>query len=327
MFIKLLAGALVGACLIPAAAAAQDGPPPPPTSPSGKPVTTVVQGLGTPTSFAFANGTTFVGVGPAEEKGAPPGGLYVVKDGKATAVKGFPPIVFGLAWRNGTLYVSAYKGLFAASGWNGTSFKSVKPIYQGGKKFDGFNGIAFGPNGRLYAGISLSEKYDNKASPNVFGNSVVSMTAKGKDVQIVAGGLRQPWQLTFVKGNKNPFVTVLSNELKPTPPDWIINAKPNQNYGFPTCNYAKPKTCRGLPKPIALLPNHASPMGIQAVGQTLYVALFGGLGKGPEVVSMTTKGKRITPVLSFAVPVVSIAISNGTLYAGDVTGSVYSVEL
>lgn len=326
MFLKLLAGTLVGACLIPAAAAAQGGPPPP-TSPTGKPVTTVIQGLGTPTSFAFGAGMMFVGVGPAEEKGAPPGGLYVVKDGKATAVKGFPPIVFGVVWRNGTLYVSAYKTLFAASGWDGTSFKSVKPIYQGGKKFDGFNGLAFGPNGRLYAGISLNEKYDAKASPNVFGNSVVSMTAKGKDVKVVSTGLRQPWQMTFMKGNKNPYVTVLANEKKPIAPDWIINAKPGQDYGFPTCNWALPKTCRGFPKPVALLPDHASPMGIQAVGKKLYVALFGGLGTGPQVVSMTPKGKDVKTVLMFAAPVVSLSISNGTLYAGDVTGSVYSVQL
>jgi glucose/arabinose dehydrogenase len=219
--------------------------------------------------------------------------------------------------------------MFAASGWDGTKFASVKAIYSGGKKFDGFNGIGFGPNGRLYAGISLNGNLDHKASPNVFGNSLVSMTANGKDVKVVAGGLRQPWQLTFMKGNKNPFVTVLAqDEIKAIPPDWIINAKPNQDYGFPTCTWASPKACRGLPKPMVLLPEHASPMGIQAVGKKLYVALFGGIGKsGPEVVSMTTKGKSITPVLQFKAPVVSIAIANGTLYAGDVTGSVYSVPL
>jgi glucose/arabinose dehydrogenase len=325
-FIRLLTGAVVGACLVPAAAMAQNGPPPP-TSTSGHPVTTLAQGLGTPTSFAFGAGTTFLGTAPSEEPNGPIGGLYVLKDGKAIPVEGLPPIIFGLVWHKGTLYVSTGSTLFAASGWDGTKFGSTKVLYKGSKKFAGFNGLAFGPNGRLYAGVSFGKGGDNKLVNTPYAQSVVSMKPNGKDIQVVTGELRQPFQLTFVKGHKNPFVSVLSNEKKPTPPDWVIVAKPNQNYGFPTCNWAKPKTCRGLPKPLVLLPDHASPMGISPIGQTLYLALFGGLnGSGPEVVSMNTKGKNIKPVLKFAAPVVAVGTNNGTLYTGDVTGSVYSVQ-
>jgi glucose/arabinose dehydrogenase len=325
-FTRLLAGAMAGACILPATAAAQEGPPPP-TSPGGHPVTTLAQGLGTPTSFAFGAGTTFLGTAPSEEPNGPIGGLYVLKGGKAIAVKGLPPIVFGLAWHKGTLYVSTGQTLLAASGWNGTKFATTKVLYKGAKNFAGFNGLAWGPNGRLYAGVSFGKGGDNKLVNTPYAQSVVSMKPNGKDIQVEVGGLRQPWQLTFVKGHKNPYVSVLSNEKKPIPPDWIIVAKPNQNYGFPSCNWAKPKTCRGLPKPLVLLPNHASPMGISPIGQTLYVALFGGLnGSGPEVVSMTPKGKQIKTVLKFAAPVVAVGTHNGTLYTGDVTGSVYSLK-
>ena len=74
-------------------------------------------------------------------------------------------------------------------------------------------------------------------------------------------------------------MSVLADERTPTPPDWVVNAKPGENYGYPTCTQAVKNDCKGFAKPIALLKNHASPMGISPIGQTLYVALFGGLGK------------------------------------------------
>ncbi len=211
-FTRWLVAAIVATCLAPAAAAAQDGPPPPPTAADGAPVTTLAQGLGTPTSFAFGGGVVFAGTAPSEAPDGPVGGVYALKGGKATAVAGFPPIVFGLAWRKGTLYASSGKNLYAASGWDGAKFAKVKAIYKGAKTFTGFGGLAFGPNGRLYAGVALDPKFDHKLATSPFGQSVVSMKPNGKDIEVVAGGLRQPWQLTFVKGNDNPYVTVLAQD-------------------------------------------------------------------------------------------------------------------
>lgn len=327
-FIRSLAAVLGAACFVPVAASAQDGPPPPPTAANGGAVTTLAQGLGTPTSFAFGGGVVFAGTAPSEEPNGPIGGVYALAGGKATPVEGIPPIVFGLAWRKGTLYASSGRKLYAASGWNGTKFAKVKAIYVGPKLFTGFSGLAFGPNGRLYAGVALGAKFDHKQATSPFGNAVVSMRPNGTDIEVVADGFRQPWQLTFVKGNRNPYVTVLAQDnLKNPPPDWIVVAKPEQSYGFPTCTWAKPKPCRGLPKPLVLLPDHSSPMGIGAIGQKLYVALFGGLGKGPVVASMTSRGKQIKPFLSgFAAPVVALGTHKGTVYTGDLTGSIYNVK-
>jgi hypothetical protein len=70
-------------------------------------------------------------------------------------------------------------------------------------------------------------------------------------------------------------------------------------------------------------------MGMGSVGNTLYVALFGGLGKGPEVVSMPAhRHAKPTPVLTgYAAPVVALGIDQGNLFTGDVTGAVYRVAL
>ena len=66
-------------------------------------------------------------------------------------------------------------------------------------------------------------------------------------------------------------------------------------------------------------------MGLGAIGGKLYVALFGGTGRGPEVVSMPVSGGKYVPVLiGFAAPVVALAAHGGKVYVGDLTGSIYS---
>jgi len=66
-------------------------------------------------------------------------------------------------------------------------------------------------------------------------------------------------------------------------------------------------------------------MGLAALGGKLYIALFSGTGKGPEVVSMPLSGGRFAPALvGFPAPVVALGTHSGKIYAADVTGSVYS---
>ena len=68
-------------------------------------------------------------------------------------------------------------------------------------------------------------------------------------------------------------------------------------------------------------------MGLGALGGKLYIALFGGTGKGPEVVSMPQSGGKFKPFLTgFVAPVVALGVHAGKLYVGDLTGAVYSVK-
>jgi glucose/arabinose dehydrogenase len=318
--------AALAACLaVPAVAGAQG--PPPPTAANGATVQTLAQGLPTPTEFAFYKRNVFVGAYGAED-GSSPGGVFRVRKGKATRIKGSPKAVGGIAWRKGKLYVSNNRRIVAMSRWNGHRFLRSKTIYRGPKGFTGFTGLAFGPNGRLYSGVQLRDETDQKADTGPFARSVVSLKPNGKDIRVVATGLRQPWQLTFVKGNPDPFVSVLADERTPVPPDWIVSAKPGQDYGYPTCTQLTKPPCRNFAKPIALLDNHASPMGISPIGQTLYVALFGGLTpEHPVVVSMNTAGKQIKPFLSgYVAPVLAVGTRSGNVYTGDLTGAIYRVK-
>ncbi len=78
-------------------------------------------------------------------------------------------------------------------------------------------------------------------------------------------------------------------------------------------------------KAFVRFPDHTSPMGIGALGDTLYVALFGRL----EVDTIPVAGGKPTPFLTkFAAPVVlTNVLPDGNLYAGDLTGFVYRVSV
>src|SRR3954451_10404707 len=271
---RVALAALITSLAVPAAAAAQG--PPPPTAANGQAVKALAQGVPTPTEFAFFKKTVFVGAFGDEENNFAGGGVYRIRSGKAKRIKGSPGTVSGVAWRKGSLYVASGPKIVRMSRWNGRRFLRKKTIYRGPQGFNGFSGLAFGPDKRLYSGVTLSDETDQKPDLSPFARSVVSLTAKGKDIKTVATGLRQPWQLTFVKGNPNPFESVLDDERTPTPRDWIVNAKPGEDYGYPTCTQSVKKDCKAFAKPIALLKDHASPMGMRPIWRTRGVGVCGG---------------------------------------------------
>lgn len=301
-----------------------------PVAANGAPVALLATGMPTPTAFAWDGPAMFVGEGPVGANLAP-GGLFTLSNGTATQVPGSPEFVYGLAWHEGKLYVSTGPSIEVMSGWDGTQFASTKTIWSGSPRFYGFNGIAFGPDGRLYAGLGLPERYDHTRDPYRLSQAVVSMSAAGKQLRIIARGIRQPFQLRFPAGARYPYVTDEGQDAGAIPPDEILVAKPGQDYGFPTCTWLVPSKCKGYTRPKILLPPHASPMGISSIGHTLYVALFtgiGGDGFNPEVVTIPTAGGTPTPfVTGFGVQIIGLAIHAGELYVGTVNGLIFEVPV
>lgn len=340
--LKVLAATL--ACsLLPVAAAQAAGPPPPPKAAGGKTVTLVAAGGGiaTPTSFAFGKGQVFEGDGGPESNGPPKGGVFLLKNGTGVKLDGSPAFVSGLAWYKGALYVaggtptSKTAATFTIqkwSGWNGTTFASQKPIYTAPKKFQGFNGIAFGPDGRLYVGVDLGLLNGNdhgpaNLSPDLY--KILSMKANGTGVKVFASGIRQPWQMVFAPGSKNPLVSDLGqNGDAKNPPDFVLQVHEGDNFGFPTCNGTVAAKCKGFAKPFKVFPPHTDIMGMVIIGKTLYMTSFlGTTGKAGEVFSMPLKGGKLKPVLTgFVAPTVGLGGNAGTLYVGELTGQVFSVK-
>jgi glucose/arabinose dehydrogenase len=329
---KAALAALTLGLAVPAAAQAA-GPPPLPKAASGAKVSRFATGVGVPTQITFSGRNAFI-AGATE--GPYKGGVFVVKPGakKAAKVPGTVKGAFGIVAKSGTVYVSSGRKVIAYSRFDGKRFKRTRVIYSGPKNFTGFSGLAIGPNGRLYAGVSLNQKYDDVADPSRYGNSVVSMKRNGKNVKVVARGLRQPWMMTFAPGVKDPFVSVLGPDqpLNNGAPDLIVKAKPGSDFGFPECTWLQITTCDGKDEPLVTLAaqpgedgslSQQSPMGIGAIGKRLYVALFTGM----QVKTLKTDGSGVKPFMTgFVAPVLSVATHKGSVYVGDLTGSIYKVK-
>jgi glucose/arabinose dehydrogenase len=343
-----LATAMTAALTVPAASA--DSGPPPPTSTNGHPVQLVASGLKTPTSFAFGDGKVFVGDGGDSEGSAPPnGGVYVLDKGAAVKVPSKFKFVAGVTWHHHKLYVSGAKlkngrpswQLGAWSGWNGTTFTHRKVLYVAkNKKFDGFNGIGFGKNGRLYVGVDvgLTDGNDHgpaKTSPHLY--KILTFRANGKDLETFAKGMRQPWQLAFKPGSNSPYVTDLGQDSgAKNPPDFVLHVKAGDNYGFPKCNHtkasAKHKKCAGFTKPFRKFGPHTDLMGIAVHGGKLYMTSFAGQNptenSGGEVFTMGLKSHKLKPLVTgFVAPTVGLGYHKGYVYVGELTGQVYRVKV
>lgn len=323
--------ALVAAAVVALPSAATAAGPPVPKEVRGKKVNVYATGVAVPTQYTFAGKKMFI-AGAGEGKA--PGGIFVRRPGskQARKVPGTGKNAFGVALRHHKLYASLGTKLMVYSKWNGKRFRRHHTLFKPpAKRLTGFNGIAFGPDGRLYAGLTM--EFDNAASKRHYANCVISIRRNGHGAKIVSRGLRQPWMMAFARGDRYPIVSDLAQDTPPgvTAPDLLVKARPTTNFGFPTCNWATGSPCKGFSHPFMKLPQvdgrNPSPMGIAAKGKKLYVALFNGEGKGPEVVSTTTRKTPLKPVLTgFAAPVLSVASHRGFLYAGDLTGRIYRVH-
>jgi hypothetical protein len=225
--------------------------------------------------------------------------------------------------------------LISWSGWNGTTFTVRKTLFVAGEKFDGFNGIGFGADGRLYVGVDvgLTDGNDHgpaSTSPHLY--EILTFRANGTDMQVFARGIRQPWQFAFKPGSSSPFVTDLGQDSgAKNPPDFVLHVHRGDNYGFPTCNHTVPAKCQGFTKPFRSFGPHTDLMGIAVKAGTLYMTSFAGpKGKGPggEVFTLCLNSSVLKPLLKgFVAPVVGLGLHHGYVYVGELTGQVFRVRV
>ncbi len=338
------AGVAATLALVPAASASASSGPPPPVSTNGHKVELVASGLKTPTSFAFGDGMVFEGDGGNSEGSAPPnGGVYALEHGTAVKIPSAFKFVAGVAWHCNKLYVSGATlvggrpswRLAAWSGWNGSTFTVRKTLYVAGGKFDGFNGIGFGANGRLYVGVDVGLTDGNDhgpASTSPYLYDILTFRANGKDLRVFATGIRQPWQFAFRPWSNAPFVTDLGQDSgAKNPPDFILHVHAGDNYGFPKCNHTVAANCQGFAKPFRSFAPHTDLMGIAVHCGTFYLTSFagkGGKGPGGEVFTLGLHSHALKPLLTgFVAPTVGLGLHHGYVYVGELTGQVYRVRV
>jgi glucose/arabinose dehydrogenase len=340
----VVAASAVSTGVVAATAAASS--PPPPKAYGGAKVSLYATGLKNPTSFAWGDGAMFAGDSGSSQS-PPDGGVYLIHAGKATEIPNSPVFVGGMEFHRGALYLSG--GFLTAtgpswqiarwSGWNGSTFTERSTIYTAPKAFQGFNGIAFGPDGRLYVGVDtgLQNRNDHgPASLSPYLYDILSMTASGKSVKVFASGIRQPWQMAFAPRSRTPFVSDLGQDSgAKNPPDFLLKVKRGQNYGFPKCNWtqATARACRRYAKPFKMFDPHFDPMGVAVIGKTLYIGSFLGpdAKSGGALYSMPLRGGRVRPVVrGFPAATDALAAHGGRLYVGgstqDGSGLVWQVK-
>lgn len=316
---------LAAAIALTAAGCGKAKVPPLPQATGHQTVTVVARGVPTPTEFAVLAGRLFVSGYGDEHDPNVVGGVYILGGGKAIRVPGSPQHVYGLAAAKNTLYLSTSQALLAWSGWNGTRFQKRRVI-RTPVGYGSFKGPAVGPDGLLYVGAD--PRSDPRPPTASTSDAFVSVDPATGSTSVIATGIRQPWMPVFLPGHALPLVSALNqDDLGPNRPrDYLLAIKRGANYGFPICP-AIPGTCVNYTQPLVQLPAHSSPMGLGYLNGKLYVALYGGLGKGPVVVSMPPSGGRPTPFLSgFPAGVIALGTAGGDLYTGDQSGVIYRVK-
>jgi glucose/arabinose dehydrogenase len=343
------------------AASAVAAGPPAPTSPTGLKIHFVASGLKTPTSFAWGHRAMFAADGTQGQTDLTDltGGVYQLRHGKARKLKDSVVWASGLAFHDGVLYVSAVtktksgklrSQILSWRHWNGKNFTRRRAIYTAPAGYQGFNGLAFGPNGRIYVGSDVGLFNGNDrgpASTSPYLYDILSMTTRGKDVTVFARGIRQPWQMAFPTGSSSPIVTDLGPNTEPSnpnPPDLLLKVKSGDNFGFPTCDWTQTTTghgkhkkttvskkCKPYTAPLTWLAPHTDPGGIGIIRQTMYFSEFGFVGASgglpPAVASLPVSGKG-TPkrLVTGAVPIIGLKVHSGSVYFGDLAGRVYRVK-
>jgi glucose/arabinose dehydrogenase len=277
------------------------------------------------TEFAFGAGRTFVsGVGATSNAR---GGVYLLRGGRLRLLPGSPKFVYGIAWRNGSLYIAGTWTLYRWSNFNGSRFTRRRTIYRAPTGFEQFNGLAFGANGRLYAGVGIYEDNDdNGPTSSPYARDILSFSTSGAGPEVFATGIRQPWQLAFPPGSNSPFVSDLGPDnipSQPNPPDGILRVTAGQNYGFPTCDWSSASACGGFATPLKLLPPHTDPMGVATFKNRLYFTQYG-VRAGARVSWILQSGGAVhQSVTGFDTYIVALGQNDGSIYVGEVTGQIY----
>ena len=247
-------------------------------TPPGIHVDVVARGVGHPTSLTLdpAGG---MWVASSGEDASPDDGIWYVAYGSTRPRKVVDRLsmALGVTWYRDELYVAhvepygrdargQHGRVVAFGSFDGTRFRRHRVVLDdlpiGRHTVDS---VVPGPDARLYLGIG--SQFDAAPSKHRLSGTVVSFTSAGRDLRVVARGLRNPYGLAFVPGTR--FLLVTDNardDLGLHSPPEELNVVPTDEppkfYGFPHCYNQRGSACAGSQPPLVKLPAHASSDGI-----------------------------------------------------------------
>lgn len=295
--------------------------------PRGYGVVTYVRGLDRPTAMAFS----------------PRGVLHLTQEGgevvridprtrrPRVVLRGFRTPL-GLAWHRGALYVSAQGALWRVSRGRRAI---VSNLPYGRHQQD--NVVAY--RGRLYFGSGST--CDVCVERSRLSAAVLSVRPDGRDLRVVARGLRNPFGLAVDPRTKRLYASVNERDDlgENEPAETIVEIRAGRHFGWPRCwpSYRQKRLrgrCAGVTPPIAYLEPHSSPDGIAFWRGGLFVAEWGEYNKrthGRKVSRVVVRGRRAGAVSTFATgfehPLAVAVDRRGTLLVADYgRGVVYRIR-
>ncbi|MCC7024725.1 MAG: PQQ-dependent sugar dehydrogenase [Thermomicrobiales bacterium] len=144
--------------------------------------------------------------------------------------------------------------------------------------------VAFGPDGMLYLAVGSSCNICQETEP--LRATVSRANADGRDLQVIATGLRNAVGLAFQPGTGLLWATVneRDNQGNEIPPDLVTIVQQGANYGWPNClpPDATPQEpgadCANITPPTIGIQAHSAPLGLAFLtGHGVSAALDGDL--------------------------------------------------
>lgn len=236
--------------------------------PPGYVVDVYARGLERPTAMAFG----------------PRGVLYVTQEtGEVVSLdrtrrprvilRGFRTPL-GLTWHRGVLVVSAQGTLWRVR--RGQRAAILRNLPFGRHQQDN----VVSNRGRLYLGSGST--CDVCSERSRLSAAVLSVRPDGRDLRVVARGLRNPYGLAVDPRTGRLYASVNErDELgENEPAETIVEIRPGRDFGWPRCWPSSRRKrlvgrCRGVTPPVAYLQPHSAPGGMAFWNDALYVAEWG----------------------------------------------------
>ena len=300
---------------------------------------------------------------PTAMEWGPDGRLYVTEEiGRVVSVRplakrprvlatGFPTPL-GLAWKGRTLFVSA-QGRMEAMRLERGRVAGRRTIVSGlPYGLHQQDNVVVGRDGRLYFGSGST--CDACVEDDPRSATILSVLPDGRDLRIVARGLRNPFGLALHPGTGRLYATVNSRDdlpdpSSPEPAEMLVIVKEGAHYGWPDCwPSARLRrmrgSCEGVTPPAAYLEAHSSADGLAFyTGETfpdrysrgVFVALWGQYesrehGRRVDFVELGEDGNatRVTPFASGMPHPLAVAVDpQGALLVADwEEGVIYRIQ-
>lgn len=267
-------------------------------------------------------------------------------DRDTTFASGFSTAL-GITLRPGTndVYVSSTGQITLLRDDNGDDVADTRELFVSGipnGRHQNDN-LKFGPDGWLYMGVGST--CDACAEADDRSASIMRFNVDTGESEVIAHGLRNPYDLAFYPGTNDLFATDNGRDDLglDSPFEELNHIVVGGDYGWPGCwNEGEGNDCAGTETAVAFFAPHASANGLDfytgsqfpsEYHNNAFVAIFGtflteGVGTGIARVQLTPDGDSYQGTVSWFAqwpdgrPLSLIVGPDGALYVGDYINSV-----